>query len=164
MARGCFRPKAVIIGIDYGGMKNRVAACTVVATLLVSQASHACRANSSAASRIRMESASIVVLAEVEQAAYEGTRQDDWHPWRGRAVAKQVLRGETSVQQFDFGRTGSTMACDDGLGPPASGAVWVLYLKERDGRPQVLLAYPLAIARDADPTLSLRLGGRSDVR
>lgn len=145
-------------------MKKRFVAFTVVATLLASQASHACRANLSAASRIRMVSASIVVLAEVEQAAYEGTRQDDWHPWRGRAVAKQVLRGETSVQQFEFGRTGSTTACDDGFGPPASGAVWVLYLKERDGEPQVLLAYPLAIARDADPTLSLRLGGRSDVR
>jgi hypothetical protein len=145
-------------------MKKRFVAFTVVATLLVSQASHACRANLSAASRIHLASASIVVLAEVEQAAYDGTRQDDWHPWRGRAVAKQVLRGETSVQQFEFGRTGSTTACDDGLSPPASGAAWVLYLKEQDGKPQVLLAYPLAIARDADPTLSLRLGGRSDVR
>lgn len=145
-------------------MKKRFVAFTFVATLLASQASHACRANLSAASRIRMESASIVVLAEVEQAAYEGTHQYDWHPWRGRAVAKQVLRGETSVQQFEFGRTGSTTACDDGLSPPASGAVWVLYLKEQDGKPQVRLAYPLAIARDADPTLSLRLGGHSDVR
>lgn len=145
-------------------MKKRFVAFTVVATLLVSQASHACRANLSAASRIQLASASIVVLAEVEQAAYEGTRQDDWYPWKGRAVAKQVLRGETSVQHFEFGRTGSTAACDDGLSPPAPRAVWVLYLKEQDGKPQVLLAYPLAIARDADPTLSLRLGGRSDVR
>jgi hypothetical protein len=150
----CFQPIPDIIVVKIGAMKKRLAATALIAALLGWEPTYACRANWPAEHRIRTLGSTIVVLAEVEQVAYFGARSADWHQWRGVAIAKRMLAGETSIQRFDIGRSGSTAACDDGIGPPRPGALWVLYLGEQDGKSAVMQAYPLPIARDADPNLS----------
>jgi hypothetical protein len=43
--------------------------------------------------------------------------------------------------------------CDDGLTPPRSGALWVIYIKQQDGKAVETLSYPLEVVRYADATL-----------
>ena len=117
---------------------------------------NACVVNNPPGVRIGQVRADTVILATVREATYTGQRKPDYRPWRGHVQLKKVLRGSTSTQRFSIARSGSSAACDDGITPPARGDIWVIYLGRRDGKQIVLLSYPLAIARAADPTLFSR--------
>ena len=122
---------------------------------LAASPAHACRANLAPAQRISLAKAETVVLASVLSADYTGERGPDWRPWEGTVQVEQVLRGQTGAERFPVGRRGSSAACDDGIPPPRPGDLWVLYLGTFNGEESVLLAYPVSIARSADPTLRM---------
>jgi hypothetical protein len=134
----------------------------IVASLVVGLTSHsadACSIYTAPDVRIARINAKTVVLVTVVQASYTGERTPDYRPWKGVAQLKRVLRGATSTRRFSIRRSGSTAACDDGISPPAVGETWILYLGQRDGSEVVLLSYPAAVARSADPDLFSRRGG-----
>ena len=135
-----------------------IAAALVVG--LTSNSAEACVYNAPPSSRIARAGANTVVLVTVKQASYTGQRRPDYRPWKGTVQLKRVLRGATRTQRFSIERSGSSAACDDGIPPPAVGQIWVLYLGQREGSQVVLLSYPLAVARSADPNLfSRKVGG-----
>lgn len=129
----------------------------VVATAvgLAASPAHACRVNLDPAQRIGRAKAETVVIASVLNAAYTGETGPDWRPWEGTVQVERVLRGQTGAARFSVSRSGSSAACDDGIPPPRPGDLWVLYLGTSNGRESVRLAYPLSIARAADPTLPI---------
>ena len=136
-----------------------IAAATVVCGL-VNSTVYACLYNAPPQTRIAETSVEAVVLASVLQASYTSQNKLDDRPWRGVVQVKRVLRGKTEMRRFPIGRSGSSATCDDGIRPPAIGAIWVLYLGKRNRNQVVLLSYPLSIARSADPSLILNRNGR----
>lgn len=131
----------------------------IAAALVVGFASNsadACSYNAPPSIRIAQAGAKTVVLVTVAQASYTGQRKPDYRPWKGAAQLKRVLRGTTKTKRFSIERSGSSAACDDGIPPPAVGQTWVLYLGQRNGSQVVLLSYPIAVARSADPDLFSR--------
>ncbi len=133
-------------------MRKRIAP-TVLMMIVLSAEVFACRYNAPASERIRRIPTNIIVLGEVENAAYEGERSHDWHPWRGVVAVKRVLVGQVEAQRFQIGRSGSTAACDDGIQPPKSGDFWIVYLADDNGVIRVAHSYPLSIALASDPRL-----------
>jgi hypothetical protein len=108
-----------------------------------------------------------VVIVRIADAGYTGDR---FMSWEATAHAEQVLRGSTELRVFEFGRVKSPGACDDGLGLPNVGEIWVLYVHNLDhpeirdwvssGFGQLVRdSFPISIARDADPWLARRTTG-----
>ena len=137
-------------------MFRRLLTTLTAYALLSSSAAFACRRNMPIAERIAKSDAGTVVLAHVEQADYIAELQNDYHPWEGFVVVKHILKGRTDTKIFPIGRSGSSAACDDGIPAPKPGDAWVLYLKndEQVANYGYELAYPLDVARDADPDLN----------
>jgi hypothetical protein len=133
---------------------NKPIVTALMAFLLDTQTAFACRWNEPIGNRIARSDPDTVILAEVKTAAY-GTPDNCGRPWTGYVALKRILRGNTVASEFTVGRSGCQPACDDGIPSPKPGDTWVVYLK---GNEQLLvygneLAYPLDIARTADPDL-----------
>lgn len=95
-----------------------------------------------------------MAIARVLQAGYTGEAGPDWKPWTGTVRVERVVNGFTPLIGFTIGRSGSTAACDDGIGPPIPGDLWALYIGKRNGRTVLVNAYPLELAVGVDPKLS----------
>lgn len=124
--------------------------------LAPTEASFACSYNMPPEARIR-DKFDAVVIATVIKAGYTAKQESDYHPWSATArVSSQVAKALGSTT-FEFGRSGSTSACEDGQDPPKNGESWVLYLRRHEGRLLPYESYPLSWARVADerfhPTL-----------
>lgn len=91
-----------------------------------------------------------VLLVRVEHAFRTAPAKPNWRPWRATARIERVLAGDRRHGAVAFGRTGSPPACDDGEPVPDRDDLWVAYLS-RGG--EVVLSYPLRVARSADPKL-----------
>jgi hypothetical protein len=140
---------------------GNIAAAAALATSLAASPALACRYNAPPAVRIARGGFDAVVAGTVEQASYIGERGPDWRPWRGTVRVTRLLRGSTGARRLPIGRTGSTAACDDGLAPPNRGETWILYLRHQNGSASIVHAFPVRIARSADPALAKALQHRS---
>lgn len=130
------------------------------AVLLGITSAKACIFNAPAPDRINRVRADTVVLGVVTKASYGKRKRFDERPWNGTVQLKRVVRGNTKAGRFAIGRTGASSECDDGTKAPASGDLWVVYLRTEGGKDVVLLAYPLSVAHEADPSLRHALSGR----
>ncbi len=130
------------------------------AVLLGTTSVKACIFNAPAPDRINRVRADTVVIGVVTKALYGKRSRFGERPWNGTVQLKRVVRGNTEAGRFVIGRTGSSSECDDGTKAPASGDLWVVYLRTEGGKDIVLLSYPLSVAREADPRLRHALNGR----
>lgn len=120
--------------------------------LLTAEAVLACRVYVHPADRVNREFDAIVV-GEVRSATYTEAARPDWHPWEGAAEVRRSIVGTADRSILQFGRSGSTAACDDGMDPPQRGEEWVFYLRRIDGALRVSESYPLFFAMQFDARL-----------
>lgn len=145
-------------------MMRRLLICLLTGFCVLTAAApaSACRAIIPAATRIdylhRGGHVRGVLLVRVTEAGYTAPAQRDYHPWIARTAVVRVLMGPRRASAFSFGRSGSSAACDDGLPPPARGALWVLWLTgDGPGGPIINMSLPLDQAQQADPRIAHRL-------
>jgi hypothetical protein len=143
-------------------MRKPLAKLIGLAALLASQNALACVY--SAPPRIRvLDDFDVIVVGTVTSGGYTGERRPDYHPWRAAAHLKLSLQGTPEASDFEFDRSGSTAACDDGQPPPVVGEDWVLYLKRNRGRLEVFESYPLSWAAANDPRFQTVRGRIADL-
>jgi hypothetical protein len=131
----------------------------LAAIALATASAQACIFNAPPVERISRVRADAVVLGTVIEASYTDRTRHGSRPWSGTVQAKRVVRGKTKTARFTISRSGDSAACDDGIKAPASGELWVVYLRKEAGKETVVLAYPLSVARQADPSLAAVLEG-----
>lgn len=127
--------------------------------LLVSAPADACRVNRPPAQRLfdgrKSGAITAVALVTISKAAYTHEPVSDAHPWAAWASVEQVVQGAYPSKTVRFERGWGSAACDDGLPPPKAGERWVVYFwKRAEGDLAVWQAYPLAVAKAADPMLT----------
>lgn len=95
-----------------------------------------------------------IVLVTVRSAAY-GEQLGERPSWKATGRLRQTVLGDPGSATFEFGRTGSSAACDDGLPIPALGEVWVLYMSRhpQSGTLFVNRSAPLRLIGPVDPRL-----------
>ena len=102
-----------------------------------------------------------ILVARITEAQSIGEKGNDWNAWKARAAPFSDLSNipvhpdvddnllARKGKSYGFSRTGSTAACDDGVGKPSTGDMWILYMHND----QVARAYPMLVAYRNDPKL-----------
>jgi hypothetical protein len=109
--------------------------------------SMACVANVPPQFRVDREFGAIVLTTVVE-AGYQPLTREGVRPWSGTVEVRRVISGETPARTLPIGRSGDPVTCDDGIGPPWAGELWVLYLTQGQ-----VLSYPYHLVRAFDRRL-----------
>lgn len=98
---------------------------------------------------------STVAVVRVEEAQHIRPPSGDTHPWLASGRILRVVRGAYPAPTIGIERGWGSAASQEADPLPKAGDRWVVYLWQRADREQaVWVAYPVAVAIQADPSLS----------
>ena len=111
---------------------------------------NACRAYRPPQERVSGDFDAVVIATVTKSAFVEGIA-GELPAWQASAKITQTFSGKPDVTTFTFGRSGSSVACDDGQPIAIVSETWVLYLsKPENDKWSVSQSYPLSLARKID--------------